>query len=333
MQAFEELEEKWGKWAGLREGNVVACASGTCALHLALEALQLPPGSEVITNNFSMIAVPRAISMAGLTPVFVDCTDDLLLDLDLVDKAIDSREGKVRAILPVHIYGRRTDMGEVAAIAAKYGGINIIEDGAETHGIPPHPSTDAICHSFYVNKLVAAKDGEGGAIGFRERELADRTRKLRCLGFTQAHDFHHIPRGHNYRMSNLHASAVLDSLAKAEANLYVRRWAEEIYNHHCPQEWRMPPTDSPWVYSIRIPLFSSGKMERAVNRLNEVGIQARQGFKPMTWQVEYQQNIAFGNGNAERAAREVFYLPLTPGSINEDRIKQAFEIIHRVVKS
>lgn len=329
MQAYEVFEQEWGKWAGLREGNVVACNSGTSALVLALEALQLPLGSEVITGDYNMVAVARAITMAGHVPVFVDCDDNLLMDLDLTDEAGSVRGGKVKAVLPTHIYGRCIDMHQLHSLARKYGWY-VVEDASESHGVPPHPDTDAYAASHYQNKVVGAN--EGGSIGFRKKSHADRARQLRCLGFTEAHDFNHIPRGFNGRLSNVHAQAILQTLEKVEENIKARRSIEAMYDLYCQAEWKMPPTESPWVYSIRIDSFPSGKTERVVLRLNEVGIQARFGFKPMTHQIEYQHHICFKNGNAEKAAREVFYLPLTPGSMNEERVKQAFEIIHRIVK-
>lgn len=91
MQPFELLEREFADWNGLDPAGMVACASGSAALHLALEAMRLPPGSEVITSDFNMVAVPRAIVMAGLVPVFVDCDERLLMDMELLDKTLRGR--------------------------------------------------------------------------------------------------------------------------------------------------------------------------------------------------------------------------------------------------
>src|SRR5690348_6717208 len=137
MQAFERLEKEFAAWVGVPD--VVACSSGTSALHLSLEALQLPQGSRVLIPYLNMIAVARAVSLAGLIPVMVDCRDDLLMDMDLVDEAL-ADDGGIKAVMAVHIYGRRCDMDALAALAAKYG-VELIEDLAEAHGVRPHPAT------------------------------------------------------------------------------------------------------------------------------------------------------------------------------------------------
>lgn len=94
MESYQQLELQWAEFNDLDPAGMVVCASGTAALHLALESLQLPPGSEVITGDFNMIAVPRAIAMAGLTPVFVDCDERLLMDLVLLEKIMGEERGQ-----------------------------------------------------------------------------------------------------------------------------------------------------------------------------------------------------------------------------------------------
>ena len=159
----EQLEKDFGKWVGHK--NMVACASGTAALHLALETLKLPLGSKVLTSEFNMIAVPRAISLAGHIPIFIDCDNRLLLNNRRYHWTT-----KPKAIIPVHIYGRRCDMGWITDHARKQN-IAIIEDMAEAHGVSPHVDSDAACWSFYKNKIVAGE--EGGAIAFKSEQDAD----------------------------------------------------------------------------------------------------------------------------------------------------------------
>jgi len=146
MEAFEELEERLSAWSGCQ--NVVACSSGTAALHLAFEALQLPIGSQVIMPEFTMVACARAATMAGLRPVFVDCGEDLLMD---VEKIEDYVSDLTSAILMVHVYGRVCDMERIRWIAARHN-LSIIEDLAEAHGVRPDYHTRAACWSFYRNR-------------------------------------------------------------------------------------------------------------------------------------------------------------------------------------
>src|SRR5687767_9964765 len=101
MEAYEQLEAKVAEWSGMP--HVVACASGTAALHLALEALQLPPASEVICPDLTMVACARAIAAAGLKPRFVDCDDRLQMDLEQTPQACNEQTS---AVMLVHVYGR-----------------------------------------------------------------------------------------------------------------------------------------------------------------------------------------------------------------------------------
>lgn len=340
MEPYQQLEVEFGKWTGVE--NVVACSSGTAALHLALEALQLPQGSEVLIPDFAMIACPRAATLAGLTPVFVDCDNDLLMDVDRLYEYVEHGHRHAhgspvpkwcpaKAIMPVHIYGRRCDMNRIAEFAARYK-LRVIEDVAEAHGIAPHPDTDAACWSLFKNKIICSE--EGGIVAFRNPEHATLTRQLRCLGFTETHDFNHIPRGHNYRLANSLANFALNSLANYENNLRARRQAELWYDEHCPAEWLMPIRDAPWVFDLRIPRLTSGWQNRLVRRLNEEGISARHAFKPMHTQPEYCDNCCvIGGANALRLSREVIYLPLTPGSVTEESVKKTFALIHQELRT
>ena len=253
-----------------------------------------------------MIACARAVTLAGLEPVFVDCGDDLLMVPHLFDN--NWLPTDVKAIMAVHIYGRQCDMESVNLIARYNDDMPVIEDLAEAHGVKPHQSTDAACWSFYRNKIIAGE--EGGAVAFKNPDHAALARQLRSLGFTDAHDFNHVPRGHNYRMSNVHARLIIDSLGKVGVNLMKRRAAEAEYNALCPTEWRMPPRDAPWVYDIKIPGMTADRQTELVRRLNDAGIAARHAFKPLSSQPEYREARYVGTRRAYALAREVIYLPL-----------------------
>lgn len=318
-EPYQRLEVEFGRWA--RVSNVVGCSSGTAALHLALEALRLPPGSEVIVPTYTMIACARAVTLAGLVPVFVDCGDDLLLDPALLARALSH---ETRAIMAVHVYGRRCDMDAIAELAGT-AGLAVVEDLAEAHGVAPHPATDAACWSFFRNKIVAGE--EGGAVAFRDAHHAHLARQLRCLGFTDAHDYQHTPRGHNYRLSNAHARLVLESLAVADANVFRRRQVEAAYERWCPREWRMPGRDAVWVYDVRVPGMTRPQQDSAVAALKSAGVQARHGFKPMSEQEEYRECRKIGGENAAQLSREVLYLPVVPGSTTEAMARHAFSVL------
>lgn len=342
MQPYEELERKWAEFNGLNPAGMVACASGTAALHLSFEALQLPPGSQVITSDFNMVAVPRAVVLAGLIPVFVDCDNRMLMDFDLLPK----NPPYPRALVATHVYGRRCPMEWFDGLESDErtrpeNRCYVVEDLAEAHGVRPSKHADAACWSFYRNKIVAGE--EGGAVWFRNRTHADLARQLRCLGFTAAHDFDHVPRGHNYRMSNLHAAAVLDSLEWAtgtgrHSSITLRREIESWYDEHCPAQYRMPRRDAPWVYDFRVRMTEE-KQNELVRTLNEAGIAARHAFKPMHRQREFVANAGYAATmrmtrpwNSTIASREVVYLPIQPGVTTREDCRRAFDVVEKVLK-
>lgn len=321
MEAYQVLERRWAEFNDLDPEGMVACSSGTAALHLALEAFRLPPGSEVIVPNFTMVACPRAVVMAGLTPVFVDCDESLNAGLGWMVEA--SKSPGVRAVMIVHVYGRRCTWTGWSNLGP------MIEDLAEAHGVRPSQDSSAACWSFYKNKIVAGE--EGGAVWFRDQAHARLARQLRSLGFTDAHDFNHVPRGHNYRLANCLAEKVLDSLRWAVQSVDLRREVEVLYDRDCPAEWRMPRRQAPWVYDIRIPGLTTPMQDAVVRALQAEGIAARHAFKPMIWQSEFLKMNCRSVGPERMwqsliASREVLYLPLTGYS------PKAFPTISRVVE-
>jgi perosamine synthetase len=330
LQPFQQLEASLADWTGCP--HVACCSSGTAALHLSLESLLLPFRSEVISCDFNMVAVPRAIALANMTPVFVDCGDDLLIDIDRLDEAASTCD-RARAVIVTHVYGRRARMDDVHAIAHKHN-LLVIEDLAEAHGVPVHPGSAAGCWSFYRNKCVHGEEGGAvayphpGEVGASRAMLA---RQLRSLGFTDAHDYRHIPRGCNYRLANLLATPILESLAGVEASLAARREIEGWYDRHCPDEWRMPSRASVWVYDLRVPGMYPELQTQVVHALQADGIAARVAFKPMSDQEEFRYCRTFGTERAAKASRECLYLPCDPGKVTEATAARAFEVIRRAV--
>jgi len=207
---------------------------------------------------------------------------------------------------------------------AKTNHLLVIEDMAEIHCVNPHPESDAACWSFYKNKVVHGE--EGGMVVFNEAKYADKARQLRNLGFTNAHNFSHIPRGHNYRLANLLAEPIIDSLAKAESHLEWRRQQADDCDAVLPNEWKMPPRLSNWVYDLRIPGMKEETQDKLVASLNSQGIAARHGFKPMSSQREYR-NGSYRHLNAHRLSQEVIYLPL----YEEASLQDAANNVHTLV--
>lgn len=299
MLAHQRLEREWAEWNDLDPEGMVVCSSGTAALHLAWEALN-PPGEVVDMADLNMVACPRSVSLARGIPRFVDCDDRLLIDLDRLSKSCDN-------LLVTHIYGRRVRLEKIEGTDVDY----IVEDLAEAHGVRPSDDTDAACWSFYKNKIVHGE--EGGAVWFQDPYIAKHARQLRSLGFTDAHDFDHVPRGHNYRLADCLAELVFKGLAQADENIQRRQEVEYWYSLSIPREWQLPARDAVWVYDLRIPDLTSERQTRIVRSLNEQGIAARHCFKPMTTLEEYRWTWpSHLSPNALRLSREVIYLPVRP---------------------
>lgn len=324
MEPYQLLENEL--CAATSSTHVVACASGTAALHLALEALGLPSGGKVLVPDFTMVACPRAVVMAGLTPVFVDCDERLCMDPDLVERAVLA--GGVVAIMPVHVYGRLCDMDRLCRLARVHD-LPVVEDCAEAWGVNHPYLTAARCWSFYKNKIVAGE--EGGAVGFLSGVRADRARQLRNLGFTGAHDYTHVPRGVNARLSNAHAQLIRHSLLNVGPQVEERRQVEGWYNAHCPAAWRQPPRAAVWVYDLRVPGMTWQQQDRVVYNLRHRGVEARHGFKPMSGQEEFRGCEVYGHGRADAAGREVVYLPVRPGVTTEEDVELAFRVVKDVL--
>lgn len=334
MEAYQLLEREFAKWMLVPSDNTVACANGTAALHLALECLSLPPGSKVAVPEFAMVACARAVAMADLTPVFIDCDDSLNMNFDLVPY------GDVSAVMCVHTYGRKCDLVKLTGYMDAYNRnpaynrpLYVIEDSAEAHGLVPHPYSDAVCWSFYKNKIVSGE--EGGMVYFQSPDRSLKARCLRSQGFTDAHDFYHVPRGHNYRLSNANAELVRLKLFVADLLIGRRRDIIGVYDAVTPTCWRMPYRQCPWVYDLRIPNMTYKTQDKVIEALHKIGIPARHAFKPMTSQEEFRDCRLVTDGRKESVAsvvsREVVYLPVDPSHEYEKRAVEILETIYRAV--
>lgn len=344
MQSYERLECEFAESMQLDPKNMVVCSSGTAALHLGLQSLNVTGnGLEVIVPNFTMVACARAVAMTRtgtrleslFVPIFADCNEyDLLLDTRYLSSDFHTQlHYNCVAVMPVHIYGRRCDMATVRQFVStpnSYGRrIYVIEDMAELHGVAPDDRTDVAAWSFYRNKVIHGE--EGGAVYFKNREHAVLARKLRCMGFTDAHDYTHLPFGHNYRLANCLADQIRGSLKNLQTEWERRRELERRFETDCPPGWQMPRRMSPWVYDFRIPGMSADEQNRVVKVLREKGIAVRHGFKPMSTQPEFASALRLGGDEASRASKEVLYFPLDAENSVSVEPEKTFDLIRHTL--
>ena len=202
---IKAFEEAFAESIGC--SHAVGCNSGTDALILALRAMDIGPGDEVITCAFSFFATAEAISAVGATPVFVDVDPDtFLIDLDQIEAAITPA---TRALMPVHLFGRPVNMTRLMAIASSHG-LQVIEDcaqatGARWKGQPVGSFGDAGCFSFFPTKNLGAA-GDGGAITTDHEELAQRMRELAVHGMPER--YLHTALGYNSRLDAIQAAVL-----------------------------------------------------------------------------------------------------------------------------
>ncbi len=225
-----QFEEKFSNFVGREYG--IACANGSGALDIAIAALKIGPGDEVIMPTFTIISPALSVIRAGAKPVLID-SDPVTWNMD-VNQIESKLTEKTKAILVVHIYGLPVDMDPVLEICRK-NNLYLIEDAAEMHGqeyknIKCGSFGDISTFSFYPNKLITT--GEGGMLVTNNEELAHRCRKLRNLAFeTDKPRFVHYELGWNYRMTNLQAALGLAQLERIEEFIQIKKRMGKLYTN------------------------------------------------------------------------------------------------------
>lgn len=312
-----EFERKWAGYCGSAHG--VSVSNGTAALELAVEALSLPKGSEVILPSFTIISCATAIVRAGCTPVLVDCEPDTwCLDVGEVARKITPR---TRAIMPVHMYGHMADMGPLMELAARHG-LAVIEDAAEAHGAEQDGRRAGGigtigCFSFYSNKIITT--GEGGMVVTNDAALAERARHLRNLFFDESKRFQHAEIAHNFRLTNIQAAVGLAQSERIEESVARKRRMAALYIEGLRN---LPgvqlPVERPgtknvyWMFGLV--LGDSYPFNAAVlaERLRAKGIETRPFFVGMHEQPALRTRGLFAGERypiTERISRRGLYLP------------------------
>jgi perosamine synthetase len=335
---IKKFEETFAAYCGVKHG--VSCSNGTTALHLAIEALKIGKGDEVIIPTFTMIASANAVVYAGATPVLIDA------ELDTWNMNIDAIEAKItprtKAIMIVHTYGHPIDMDRVRSIANRHN-LFVIEDAAEAHGAEYKGRkigslSDVACFSFYGNKMVTS--GEGGMVIMNNEEVAERARKLRNHFFGTPR-FVHEEIGYNYRLTNVQAAIGLAQVEKLDDYVEMRRNNAKLYNELLKDVpgVTLPPEKEwaknvYWMYGILIQPEFGMSMQELSTKLKEVGVDSRTFFVGMHNQPCYQGDDprfpdCTGNyPNSDELQEKGLYLPsashLTPEQITRvaDAIKK-----------
>ncbi len=316
-----EFEQQFAAYIGTTE--CVSCNSGTDALYLALRALEIGPGDEVITTPFTFFATSETISRVGATPVFVDILPETFnLDAERLEAAITD---KTRGILLVHLYGQPVEMTRVMAIAHQYN-LAVIEDCAQSTGATwGGQRVGSIghvgCFSFFPTKNLGAF-GDGGAVTTNDPAIAAQMRILKEHGASGR--YYHESVGINSRLDALQAAILQIKLRHLDFwNDRRRAIAQNYHRLLAPLAGIIPPQELPggqgvWnQYTIRVKSQenNSQRRDRLQQQLNEAGIAATV-YYPLALHLQpIYQELGYAIGDlaiAEQASREVLSLPMFP---------------------
>lgn len=312
---ISQFEQSWAEWNGYKYGT--ACSSGTAALFLALKALGIGEGDEVIVPEFTMAATAWAVSYTGAKPVFVDCADDLNMDVNKISAAITE---KTRAIIAVPIYGRNSHTEFINVIARRHF-LYVIEDMAEAHGIKP--KGDIACYSFQITKILTT--GEGGMCIANNKRFTDEIRQLSTLYFDKDRTLIHRKMGYNFKMTNLQAAIGVAQVDRINEILVKRRLIEAWYDKLLPEKVRMRPREVLWMYDVNV----GPKRDFIKADLAKMGIETRYFFKPMSSQPMYldPNRPPFPVLNAQKWSEVGLYLPTYTDMTYEDVDKVCTSLI------
>lgn len=272
-----------------------AVSNGTVAIHLALVALGVGPGDEVIVPTFTYIASVNPITQVGATPIFVDSErSSWQLDPEDIRRKITPR---TRAIMVVHLYGHPANMVEIMKIAREHH-LFVIEDCAEAFGsriAGQHVGTfgDIATFSFFGNKTITT--GEGGMVVTNDATLHDRAVHFKGQGLAKYRTYWHDVIGFNYRMTNICAAIGLAQLERAQELIDKKLELARRYDallDGLPLETHRPAypdmVHTYWMYSVLVPM---GERDRVCAALQEDGIETRPTFYPVHTMPMYSQRF------------------------------------------
>jgi perosamine synthetase len=343
----EEFEANWSAYCGAKHG--IAVSNGTTALQVAVEALRLGKGDEVIMPSYTIISCASAVIRAGATPVLVDCDP---IHFNMVTSEVEAKiTPRTKAIMLVHMFGHPVDMDALSSVARRHG-LKIIEDAAEAHGaqyLSNRNSTDAswkICggmgdvstFSFFANKLITT--GEGGMVVTNDPDIAARARSLRNLCFRTDRRFLHTEHGHQFRLTSLQSALALGQIRRMDKIIAKKRHTSIRYRDRLSSLNQLQlATEENWAKSVfwvnGLVLDESSGMDAVAfaQRLKAKGVETRPFFLGMHEQPVFHNMGLFGGEHykvTERIAKQGLYLP-SGLALTDDEIDKVSDAVHAVL--
>lgn len=326
-QKGRDFEQAYSDYIGVKYG--VGCDNGTNAITLALRALGISDGDEVITVSNTAIPTASAIVTAGATPVFVDIDPNTyLMDVTKVEAAITPR---TKAILPVHLYGQCVDMDPLLDIAREHR-LFVIEDCAQSHGAiykgrKAGSLGDVSTTSFYPTKILGAY-GDGGMINTNDEEIARRLRRLRFYGAEKT--YYAMEHGYNSRLDEMQAAILLTKLPKIEQYVSRRREIAAMYQERLAGSGLILPEEASYgrhayyLYVVRHP-----NRDEIIKKLHENNIHVNISYPWPIHTMKAYEYLGWKAGDlpeTEAAAKEIFSLPMYP-SLSDEEVERITEAI------
>lgn len=327
---IREFEERFAAFCGAAHG--ISTSNGTTALHLALHALGIGPGDEVIVPALTFVASANAVQYTGATPVFAD-VDPVTWTIDpaAVEPLITA---KTKAIMPVHLYGHPAPIPALKALADQHG-LLLVEDAAEAHGAQMGDQRTGVlgrvaAFSFFANKIITT--GEGGMVTTNDSALAARCRMLRDHAMPPERRYWHDEVGFNYRMTNLQAAVGVAQMARIDDFIARKRALACLYQQGLSN---LPgitlPVELPgytnvyWMYSILIGDEYGLTRDELILALRERNIDSRPFFHPLDTLPPYRRGAPCPT--ALRLSRQGLNLPSAPALTNE-QVQYICHILH-----
>ncbi|MFI3201748.1 MAG: aminotransferase class I/II-fold pyridoxal phosphate-dependent enzyme [Eubacteriales bacterium] len=323
-----QFEEMFADYCNVKHG--VAVSNGTVALHLAMLALDIGVGDEVIVPDITFAATINAVLYVGATPVIVDIEEEgWCINPIEIEKAITP---KTKAIIPVHIYGQPCEMEQIMRIAKEHN-LYVVEDCAQAHGATFQGKVigsfgDIACFSFFGNKVITT--GEGGMCLSNDSRLIEKIRLLKDHGMSKERKYYHTVVGYNYRMTNLQAAIGVAQLERIEQIHEMRYELEGRYRNGLLTSKRVELQKNNlsnrkkivWLVTI---LVDDDKRDSCLSKLKEEGIDARQFFIPLS-EMELYKEYTFSNRISKQIASRGISLPTTR-DITDETINKIKDII------
>jgi len=327
---LEEFEEKFSKYIGVKYG--IGVGNCTDALYIALRALKIGKGHEVITVSNTAVPTVTAIVNAGASAKFVDINEYSLIDVKKIEKAITK---KTKAIMPVHLFGQSCEMNKIIELAKKYN-LKVVEDCAQAHGATYFNKKvgsigDVGCFSFYPTKIFGAY-GDGGFITTNNKELFDKMHRIRFLGMekkkmSSGHwngKYYAIEHGTNSRLDEVHAAILLKKLEYIDSWIERRRFIADRYNKELKDTEIELPVEAPNnKHAYYIYVVAHKKRDHIIEELAKKDIHLNISYPwPIHIMEAYKHFVCSDHDSlkkTEEQAKKIFSLPMYPTLTDEEQ--------------